>query len=655
MRCFVLIVAIVTVGAWTVGCGGGRRDGMPGPREDGGVPAIGCTPGGPARTCDGVIELTCNPDGSVASMRSCADTSQVCSSGVGCTTCAASRPSCDGNTSVICRADGSGFDPVMDCSAMGLSCDASSGVCADLCASAATSSSYIGCEYWPTTVMNGVDSEFEFAVAVANPQSIPAQITVTRAGASVATATVAPNALETIRLPWVDAVKFPFRARADDPESAQTLSALARDGAYRLTSSVPVTVYQFNPLEYEIAHDCVAEADVPPDGRCNSFTNDASLLLPSHVLTGNYIVMSFPAQHTRLRVRDDLTGEIVTDPLTGEVFEQHTFTPGFVAVIAAESTSVEVTTSAHVEASIDGAVTAMRAGQTASFTLEAGDVLELATQDAPAACTTRVADDEQPTDCGGVPCTAIFSYCSVGADYDLTGTEIRATGRVSVIAGHQCAFVPYNRWACDHLEEALFPLDAWGRDFIVSTTEPLRGEPNVVRVLSGTDGNAITFEPASVHEPVTLDRGQFVEFETRESVRAVGTGPISVAQFLVGQDYDGFGASGMMGQGDPSLSLAIPTEQFRDNYVFLAPSTYERNFVNVTAPTGVQVLLDGVPVTGFAPIGSTGYSVARVSVAGGQHAIRSASPFGIVVYGFGAYTSYMVPGGLDLEAINPLI
>ena len=29
--------------------------------------------------------------------------------------------------------------------------------------------------------------------------------------------------------------------------------------------------------------------------------------------------------------------------------------------------------------------------------------------------------------------------------------------------------------------------------------------------------------------------------------------------------------------------------------------------------------------------------------------------FGIVVYGFGSYTSYMYPGGLDLEAINPLI
>ena len=26
--------------------------------------------------------------------------------------------------------------------------------------------------------------------------------------------------------------------------------------------------------------------------------------------------------------------------------------------------------------------------------------------------------------------------------------------------------------------------------------------------------------------------------------------------------------------------------------------------------------------------------------------------FGIVVYGFGSYTSYMYPGGLDLEVIN---
>jgi hypothetical protein len=71
-----------------------------------------------------------------------------------------------------------------------------------------------------------------------------------------------------------------------------------------------------------------------------------------------------------------------------------------------------------------------------------------------------------------------------------------------------------------------------------------------------------------------------------------------------------------------------------------------------TAPTGATVMLDGNAVTGFQPVGSSGFSVARVSITGGQHTIVGSQAFGIVVYGFGRFTSYMYPGGLDLEVIN---
>ena len=35
------------------------------------------------------------------------------------------------------------------------------------------------------------------------------------------------------------------------------------------------------------------------------------------------------------------------------------------------------------------------------------------------------------------------------------------------------------------------------------------------------------------------------------------------------------------------------------------------------------------------------------------HTINSSAAFGIVVYGYGRFTSYMYPGGLDLERISP--
>jgi hypothetical protein len=245
----------------------------------------------------------------------------------------------------------------------------------------------------------------------------------------------------------------------------------------------------------------------------------------------------------------------------------------------------------------------------------------------------------------------IRTYCEVGAEYDLTGSEVHADGKLAVISGHNCGFVPFHRWACDHQEEAIFPLQAWGQDYLVAMTEPLRDEPNVVRVLSGADGNQIHFEPA-VTADVTLGRGEMIEFEVAEDFRVTGTGALLVAQFLVGQDYAGIATAGAMGLGDPSLSLAVPTEQFRRSYNVLAPGTFTQNYVNVIAQADAQVAIDGEPVTGFQPVGGTGMATARIAVDPGQHELESSDFFGVVSYGFGTYTSYMVPGGLDLTPIN---
>jgi hypothetical protein len=86
----------------------------------------------------------------------------------------------------------------------------------------------------------------------------------------------------------------------------------------------------------------------------------------------------------------------------------------------------------------------------------------------------------------------------------------------------------------------------------------------------------------------------------------------------------------------------------------LAPDTYPLNLINITAEQGQTVLLDGMPVLGFIPVGGTGMATARVELGRGQHDVRSDKPFGVVAYGFGAYTSYMYPAGLDLKRINQL-
>jgi hypothetical protein len=77
----------------------------------------------------------------------------------------------------------------------------------------------------------------------------------------------------------------------------------------------------------------------------------------------------------------------------------------------------------------------------------------------------------------------------------------------------------------------------------------------------------------------------------------------------------------------------------------------------VIAPSGTPVTLDGaiIPPTTFEVIGGSTFSVARVELPVGTevHTIHAGKPFGILVYGYGRYTSYLYAGGLDLTPITP--
>jgi hypothetical protein len=104
----------------------------------------------------------------------------------------------------------------------------------------------------------------------------------------------------------------------------------------------------------------------------------------------------------------------------------------------------------------------------------------------------------------------------------------------------------------------------------------------------------------------------------------------------------------------PAVGFFTTTPAADPNYLFHSPLNYEKNYVNIVAPNGVAVTLDGAPVGGFVAIGGTGYSVARPLLPNnvdGNHTITAPEPISISVYGYGQYTSYWYPGGLDLNLI----
>jgi IgGFc binding protein len=551
-------------------------------------------------TCNGNEAVPCS-GGSAG--RDCAAEGLRCVERLGCVACLSGEGSCDDGHARICKRDGSGFEE-FECDALqGLTCEPDG--CKGVCSPAALGTSYIGCEYYPTVTPNPVFSGFEFAVAVANNGTDSANVYVTR-GAQTITSTVVPGGeLGFIELPWVSELKGGDQNACQIPPALGG-SQLLEHGAYRLRTDRPVSVYQFNPLRYELTptpEGCPLRNDCPgapprPDEGCLSFSNDATLLLPSNVLTGSYRALAWPSSGA------------------GQAF---------ISVVGTRPN-----TRVHIEGRGDFvAGGGLDASGTGDIVLGAGDVLQLIS----APIQGRV----------------------FGADP--SGSVIEADAPVQVISGSSCGFVPAATTnACDHLEQAMLPVETLGKDYLVTfPAAPGSRSPHVVRILPVLPDTEIQFEPPLPGQGASVvrspEQGPLQIDALLQDVRVRSSAPVLIAHYMQGQESVDSGA------GDPSMAIAVPQAQYRSDYIFAVSRTYDYNFVNVVAPLDATVLLDGeaLPSSEFVAIGSTPYAVARHLLPDDREVFRieSSVPFGIDVYGYGQFTSYMYPGGLDLKRINP--
>jgi len=526
-----------------------------------------CLPG--ALSCDGSSVKQCDATGGWGPSSPCS--TGLCVDVYGCVVCNPSEATCIGNTLHKCQSDGSGYVDY-DCDPLiGSSCDQNR--CTGPCAPDALGRTYIGCDYYPTVTINSQIAElggfdnFHYAVAISNTTTDTANITITQGSTTITTTTVAPGSVQVVPLPWT---------------SLRTAGATTTlpSGAYRLRSTQPVTVYQFNPLEYMV-------------GGYGSYTNDASILIPVTAWGKRYMVAS------------------------RNTWEWNGFNiPGFYAVVAGDDgTTVNITPSATGQAIRPGAGLTTNQG---SVVLNRGDVLQV--------------------------------LSATPTSSDLTGTIVESDKPIQVISGHSCTFVPANVGYCDHLEESMFPVNTLAEEYIVSPpslpTLP-QPKPFFVRVIAAEPNITVQYDPA-VAAPTNLTNiGDYVEVDSGQAFRIAATGRILVSQYMKGQDAGG-------NSGDPAMALAVTTSQFRKSYLFHSPVNYEYNYANIIAPAGAQVTLDGSPVTNFEAVSSTGFGVARVSFPNGgdgNHRIEADQRVGVTVYGYGQYTSYWYPGGLNLTEL----
>ena len=529
----------------------------------------------------------------------------------------------------MCNADGSGYGFGRDCADWNVGCG-SDGFCLDACADAERSASNVGCEYWPSPLANTTElssTAFDFRVVVANPSPTPASVTITRGATTVTTATIAPGDSQAIVLPWVTGQSFAIAEGSWN-------SLVVADGAYRLRSDTPVIATQFNPFEYT-------------DGSVFSYTNDASLLLPAHALTGRYVGASWLPLSRR-------TGTV---DWTGSNYSSIRY-PGYLAIVGVSPTPTTVTLVAggEIAADVGGRIAHTARGGTLTFTINRGEVAHV-TAAPPPECVAGRPGFNHTEQCETIPIFGqtcdMFDTCGETGN-DLTGTRITASGPIEVFGGHTCAYVPYSAQACDHLEEQLPPVETWGSDYVGAPLGDggIAGQ-NIVRVIAAFDGTAVTVDPPQGGVGGgTLAAGEYLEFTATAPFHVTGTHAVMVAQYMVGQNTTTPAAA----RGDPALTLLIPAEQYRSDYTFILPTSYNagtngQNHLMITRPPGLAITLDGNPVTAsFQAIG--GREIGVVLLDGGTHHISAAMPFGLIAYGLGSYTSYATPAGLDLVPIT---
>ncbi|MDF2693351.1 MAG: hemagglutinin/hemolysin-related protein [Labilithrix sp.] len=491
------------------------------------------------------------------------------------------------------------------------------------CEEAKTSKSYVGCDYWPTVTPNAVWSIFDYAVVVANTGTKDADVTVTGPNAVNKQVSVPAGQLRKIYLPWVPVLKG-NDADACGSSSAISSSVVAPNGAYHLVSSTPVIVYQFSALEYK------GEGGEGPNGgpkdwstcpgslpsncpngdpECFSYSNDASLLLPSTAMTNNYRVTAYKG------VPPSGLPPLFTIPGLSSAL-----------TVTATQPNTEITLSlssiATVLASTSGqAIAATTSGQLTLTLANAGDVAQFV----------------------------------AGQGKDFSGSLVQSDKPIQVIASIPC--ISIGGAACDHIEETVLPAETLGKHYLVAqpTGPKPGGQPvsHAVRFYGNQDGTTLTYEPSKPAKcPATLNAGQMVDCEIVDATFEVtGDKEFGVSTFLLGatvyQDT----------KGDPSQSNVAAVEQFRTKYVFLAPNDYPLLWADITATEDAEIELDGAPVSApWMKVGQGPFGVYRVDLTksgqDGAHTLIAKKPVGVQVIGFGDNTSFQYPAGLNLNLIS---
>ena len=554
--------------------------------DDDGAPTDICDDFPGEIICDGQDAVTCDEYGDIVSVDECdVDAGITCFWGLGCVSCFPGQRWCVDDAVVECNANGMGFTVMQECDvANGEVCEG--GECIELCQQAEDHESTIGCLFYAidTDQHDSGPETIQYAVALSNVN------TALTAQASVETfdgnnwnaqwsGPIGPLQLETIELP---------DRHVDD-------TAINTYGAYRVTSSIPIIAYQFNPVN-----------------GASSYLSDASLLLPVPSWDSVYRVPGwdeandgFGLQHSSLNVIASVDGTQVTVTPTCNTLGG--------SGIAAGGPGVPVTA-----------------------TLNAGDYLQIASNGANTSLAGTLIETDANTPVGvfaGHECALIptNSCCCDHLEEQVFGIQTWGESYAAARIPHRGPPPEASLWQIvtgNDPVELTFTAHAEVTGLPANGTVILPGEALRFEV-SGSEANPGDFVVTGT------DAFLLTQYMLSAQMAPNGQGDPAMVQAVPVEQYL------------DSYVLLVPGTWVNDYLIITRPvgETVTIDGVSVDAWTAWSE---------STAIGTGGYEAVRLLVADGVHVLEGTMGFGVVVVGFDTYDSYAYPGGLNQERINDL-
>lgn len=382
-----------------------------------------------------------------------------------------------------------------------------------------------------------------------------------------------------------------------------------------IKTDLPVSIFQFAPIDNSDKNPFESSGYSASGQGTKFYSNDASLLIPTTSVYTDYVVSAHESSTTYATVIG----------------------------ISDEDTVITVKPTAAVTAS--NGIPAIAANTEGTITLKKGQVAQI----------------------------------EVSAD--LSGSRIYCDAKKSdchpfvVFSGVNCANIPKGYGYCDHIEQQLFPVQTWGKKYILVKSQARGEEWDYVRIYASKDGTTLTFKPQTpekisvpsgwkdftVNDVKTeLNAGEYSDFYFKGTLEVESNNQIMVAQYLTGAQMISKSCQNVLSHGaecvgDPAMMLIPPHEQFRKEYLFLTPGSYVSNFATIVMKNGESPVINGATVTDIHEIEGTDFSYAIINLgsAFANHTLTcEKNPCGLFVYGWEMDVSYAYPGGLNFEKLS---